>query len=64
MRLNQTSTYVSTQEAELCVNQCKQSVHQTTLREGAMQEGARAAFKANMVKRLAKKPWIADHCPY
>ncbi|KAF7799420.1 hypothetical protein EIP86_010654 [Pleurotus ostreatoroseus] len=37
------------------------SVHQTTMRESAMQEGARAAFKANMIKRLAKKPWIADH---
>jgi hypothetical protein len=26
-----------------------------------MQTGARAAFKAKMLERLAKKPWIADH---
>ncbi|KAI0344764.1 FAD/NAD-binding domain-containing protein [Trametopsis cervina] len=37
------------------------SVHQGTLRGSNMQKGAREAFKANMLKRLAKKPWIADH---
>ncbi|KAI0812627.1 hypothetical protein BC629DRAFT_949981 [Irpex lacteus] len=37
------------------------SVHQSTLRDSAMQKGAREAFRANMLERLAKKPWIADH---
>lgn len=37
------------------------SVHQSTLKDSAMQKGAREAFKASMLKRLAKKPWIADH---
>lgn len=41
-----------------------QSVHQSTLRGTDMQAGGRAAFKANMIKRLAKKPWIADHRLY
>lgn len=27
-----------------------------------MQKGAREAFKASMLQRLAKKPWVADHC--
>ncbi|KAI0688653.1 FAD/NAD-binding domain-containing protein [Cytidiella melzeri] len=36
------------------------SVHQGTLRDSDMQKGAREAFRANMLKRLAKKPWIAD----
>ncbi|KAI0688048.1 hypothetical protein BC835DRAFT_1374533 [Cytidiella melzeri] len=38
-----------------------QSVHQGTHRDSDMQKGAREAFKTNMLKRLAKKPWIADH---
>ncbi|KAI0093155.1 FAD/NAD-binding domain-containing protein [Irpex rosettiformis] len=37
------------------------SVHQSTLRGNAMQQAAREAFKANMLERLAKKPWIADY---
>lgn len=39
-----------------------QAVHQGTLKDSDMQKGAREAFKANMLKRLSKKPWIADHC--
>jgi hypothetical protein len=26
-----------------------------------MQEGGRAAFKEDMIQRLASKPWIAEH---
>ncbi|THG96305.1 hypothetical protein EW026_g5500 [Hermanssonia centrifuga] len=37
------------------------SSHQAILRGTPMQMGAREVFKANMLKRLAKKPWIADH---
>ncbi|KDQ51118.1 hypothetical protein JAAARDRAFT_140775 [Jaapia argillacea MUCL 33604] len=37
------------------------SVHAATLRGSEMQEEARAAFKESMLKKLAKKPWIADH---
>ncbi|GJE84376.1 NAD(P)/FAD-dependent oxidoreductase [Phanerochaete sordida] len=37
------------------------SVHQGTLKDSDMQKGARAAFRANMLERLTKKPWIADH---
>lgn len=36
------------------------SVHQSTLKDSGMQSNARAAFHAHMVKKLAKKPWIAD----
>lgn len=38
-----------------------QGVHLGTLKDTAMQKGAREAFKASMLQRLAKKPWIADH---
>lgn len=37
------------------------SVHGATLKGHPMQEGGRVAFKEMMVKKLAKKPWIADH---
>ncbi|KLO16411.1 FAD/NAD-binding domain-containing protein [Schizopora paradoxa] len=37
------------------------SVHVATLTGSAMQNGAREAFRALMLKKLAKKPWIADH---
>ncbi|KZT22657.1 FAD/NAD(P)-binding domain-containing protein [Neolentinus lepideus HHB14362 ss-1] len=37
------------------------SVHGSTLRGSKQQQSARQAFKENMLKRLAKKPWIADH---
>ncbi|EJD00095.1 FAD/NAD-binding domain-containing protein [Fomitiporia mediterranea MF3/22] len=37
------------------------SVHFATIRGSEMQKGARIAFKDSMIKRLAKKPWIADH---
>ncbi|CAL1693778.1 unnamed protein product [Somion occarium] len=37
------------------------STHSATLRGSEMQNAARVAFKENMIKRLAKKPWIADH---
>ncbi|KIP12732.1 hypothetical protein PHLGIDRAFT_123818 [Phlebiopsis gigantea 11061_1 CR5-6] len=36
-------------------------VHLGTLKDTEMQKGAREAFKASMLQRLAKKPWIADH---
>jgi hypothetical protein len=39
-----------------------QSVHPAIMRGSAMQQGARQAFKENMLKKLEKKPWIADHC--
>lgn len=39
-----------------------QAVHLATIRGSEMQKGARQAFQENMRKRLAKKPWIADHC--
>ena len=43
-------------------HQCpKQSVHPATLRDTPMQLGGRAVFKEQMRRRLAKKPWIADH---
>lgn len=38
-----------------------QSVHTATLRGSKMQLGAVEAFRADMLKRLEKKPWIADH---
>ena len=41
---------------------CPQSVHQGTLKDTAMQKGGREAFKANMLKKLETKPWIAEHC--
>ncbi|EMD35981.1 hypothetical protein CERSUDRAFT_96205 [Gelatoporia subvermispora B] len=37
------------------------SMHAATLRGSTMQEETRAAFKQSMQKKLAKKPWIADH---
>ncbi|KAK7686490.1 hypothetical protein QCA50_010087 [Cerrena zonata] len=37
------------------------SVHSSTLRGSEMQNAAKKAFKENMIKRLEKKPWIADH---
>ncbi|TCD65588.1 hypothetical protein EIP91_002473 [Steccherinum ochraceum] len=37
------------------------SVHLTTIKGSAMQNGAREAFTQIMRKRLEKKPWIADH---
>ncbi|KAJ3480196.1 hypothetical protein NLI96_g8512 [Meripilus lineatus] len=37
------------------------SIHLATLKDTPMQKGARTAFKENMIKRLEKKPWIADH---
>ncbi|KAI5115440.1 hypothetical protein M0805_005525 [Coniferiporia weirii] len=37
------------------------AVHFATIRGSDMQKGARQAFKENMIKRLEKKPWIADH---
>lgn len=40
----------------------RQSVHQGTLKDTAMQKGGREAFKANMLKKLETKPWIAEHC--
>ncbi|KAI0628458.1 FAD/NAD-P-binding domain-containing protein [Trametes polyzona] len=36
------------------------SVHSSTLRGTPMQMHAQAAFRANMEKKLAKKPWIAE----
>ncbi|EMD35979.1 hypothetical protein CERSUDRAFT_115926 [Gelatoporia subvermispora B] len=35
--------------------------HPATLRDSPMQEGARKDFRESMLKKLAKKPWIADH---
>ena len=29
-----------------------------------MHEAGRQLFKANMLKRLQKRPWIADHCTF
>ncbi|OBZ65862.1 putative sterigmatocystin biosynthesis monooxygenase stcW [Grifola frondosa] len=37
------------------------SLHPSTLRGSDQQAVARALFKANMLKKLAKKPWIADY---
>ncbi|OCH86933.1 FAD/NAD-P-binding domain-containing protein [Obba rivulosa] len=37
------------------------SAHPSTLRGSEMQEVARVAFRESMLKKLAKKPWIADH---
>ena len=34
----------------------------STVRGSAMQNGARELFTQSMRSRLAKKPWIADHC--
>lgn len=38
-----------------------QSVHASVLKGTEMQIGARAVFKENMIRQLAKKPWIAEH---
>ncbi|THH07656.1 hypothetical protein EW145_g3232 [Phellinidium pouzarii] len=46
-------------ESEL--NALYQSVHFSTVKGSEMQKAARQAFKENMIKRLKKKPWIADH---
>ncbi|KAF5385387.1 hypothetical protein D9615_001078 [Tricholomella constricta] len=40
------------------------SANPATLRGSAMQEGAKIAFREDMVQKLAKKPWIADHCKH
>lgn len=37
-----------------------QSVHSSTLRGSPMQLAARQAFRENMEKKLAKKPWIFE----
>ncbi|OCH84940.1 FAD/NAD-binding domain-containing protein [Obba rivulosa] len=37
------------------------SMHAATLKGTTMQEETRAAFQESMKKKLAKKPWIADH---
>ncbi|KAH8111748.1 FAD/NAD-binding domain-containing protein [Phellopilus nigrolimitatus] len=37
------------------------AVHFATIKGSEMQNAARQAFKENMIKRLEKKPWIADH---
>ncbi|KAJ7754971.1 FAD/NAD-binding domain-containing protein [Mycena maculata] len=37
------------------------SIHVVTLKGSAVQEGGRAAFKADMLQRLATKPLIAEH---
>ncbi|KAF5374223.1 hypothetical protein D9758_004660 [Tetrapyrgos nigripes] len=37
------------------------ALHQATLLGNPMQEGARKLFRAEMIRRLAKRPWIADH---
>jgi hypothetical protein len=39
-----------------------QAVHGATLRGHPIQLAAMKSFKEAMVKKLAKKPWIADHC--
>ena len=39
-----------------------QSMHAATLRGSDMQRRATELFKANMRRKLAKKPWIADSC--
>ncbi|KAJ6609350.1 hypothetical protein B0H10DRAFT_1813845 [Mycena sp. CBHHK59/15] len=37
------------------------SSHVATLRGHPVQEAGRVAFKADMIQRLQKKPWIAEH---
>ncbi|KAL5536604.1 hypothetical protein ACEPAF_427 [Sanghuangporus sanghuang] len=37
------------------------SVHYTTIKGSALQKAAREAFRADMLQRLSKKPWIADY---
>ncbi|KAF5345212.1 hypothetical protein D9758_009659 [Tetrapyrgos nigripes] len=37
------------------------TAYQATLLGSPMQEGARNLFRAEMIRRLAKRPWIADH---
>jgi hypothetical protein len=39
-----------------------QTAYPAVLRGSAMQQGAQKAFKQSMIKKLEKKPWIADHC--
>ena len=38
-----------------------QSMHSATLRGTELQKQATALFKENMRRKLASKPWIADH---
>ena len=38
-----------------------QGAFPATVRGTEMQKGAKGAFHNDMLKRLAKKPWIADH---
>lgn len=38
-----------------------QSVHPSTMKDSPAQRAGRAAFHAHMIKKLAKKPWIADY---
>ncbi|KAF8899234.1 FAD/NAD-binding domain-containing protein [Infundibulicybe gibba] len=37
------------------------SAHAMTIRNSPMQTEVRAAFRVDMLKKLEKKPWIADH---
>ncbi|KZT66595.1 FAD/NAD(P)-binding domain-containing protein [Daedalea quercina L-15889] len=36
------------------------SVHPSTIKDSSAQRAGRAAFHAHMIKKLVKKPWIAD----
>jgi hypothetical protein len=47
--------------SQLNVNM-RQSVHPAIIRGSAIQQDAQKSFKENMLKQLAKKSWIADHC--
>lgn len=42
---------------------CK-SMHAVTIKDSEMQKVVRQTFQVNMVKRLEKRPWIADHRMY
>ena len=36
-------------------------MHPSTMKDSPAQRAGRAAFHAHMIKKLAKKPWIADY---